>query len=64
MAVDWNAFVDGTCGNQVLSYLVLEVVGLLLDFTILAVPIPIIWSLEMTVPKKLPILIVFSVGVL
>ena len=64
MAVDWNAFVDGTCGNQILSYLVLEVVGLLLDFTILAVPIPIIWALQMTVPQKLPILIVFSVGVL
>ena len=64
MAVDWNAFVDGTCGNQIVSYLVLEILGLLLDFTILAVPIPIIWALQMTMPQKLPILIVFSVGVL
>ena len=64
MAVDWNAFVDGTCGNQIVSYLVLEILGLLLDFTILAVPIPIIWALQMMMPQKLPILIVFSVGVL
>lgn len=40
MAVDWNTHVNGTCGNQIISYLVLEVCGLLLDFTIAAVSIP------------------------
>ena len=34
MAVDWNAHIDGTCGNQVVSYLVLEVLGLLFDLAI------------------------------
>ena len=64
MAVDWNAFVDGTCGDQIVSYLVLEVAGLVLDFTIIAVPIPVIWRLQLPMPKKIPILILFSVGVL
>lgn len=65
MAVDWSASVRGTCGNQILSYLVLEVVGLVLDFAIIAVPIPIIWSLDfMTLPRKMSVSMVFLVGVL
>lgn len=64
MAVDWNAFVRGTCGDQIVSYLVLEVLGLLLDFTIFAVPIPPIWRLAIPVPSKVSNSIVFSIGVL
>lgn len=64
MAVDWNASVPGTCGDQIVSYLVLEVLGLLLNFTIFAVPIPMIWSLHMTLPNKRSSSTVFSVGVL
>lgn len=64
MAVDWNAHVGGTCANQVVSYLVLEVFGLLLDFTILVLPLPCIWTLRRTLAKKLRFIIVLSIGVL
>lgn len=64
MAVDWNADIDGTCGNQIVSYLVLEVLGLLLDFTTLAVPTPCIWRLHMPLAKKITLSIFFSIGAL
>ena len=64
MAVDWNASVDGTCGNQVLSYLVLEALGLLLDFSIVVLPIPFIWRIQIPRAKKLNMSIIFSIGVL
>ena len=64
MAVDWNAHIDGTCGDQVVSYLVLEVFGLLLDLTILAVPIPLIWRLDLKFARKMLIIIFFSIGFL
>lgn len=64
MAVDWNASVDGKCGNQILAYLVLEVFGLLLDFTILVLPIPVVWGLKMKWKTKIYSTIIFSIGVL
>ncbi len=64
MAVDWNAHVDGSCGDQIVSYLVLEVLGLLLDFTIAAISIPYIWALQMPRAKKVAVQILLSIGVL
>lgn len=64
MAVDWDAHVDGTCGDQIVSYLVPEVLGLLLDITIAAVSIPYIWRLQKRGADKVSIQIVFSIGVL
>ena len=64
MAVDWNADIHGTCGNQVVSYVVLEILGLLLDSAILAAPIPLIWSVHMRLAKKIGALILFSMGIL
>lgn len=64
MAVDWDAHVDGTCGDQIVSYLVLEVLGLLFDTTIAAVSIPYIWALQIGRANKVFIQIVFSIGVL
>lgn len=59
MAVDWNAYNGGTCGDQIVSYLVLEVLGLLLDFTIVVVPIPWIWRLQIQWAQKLSLSIIF-----
>ena len=64
MAVDWNAYVDGTCGNQIVSYLILEVLGLLLDSTIVAAPFPCIWPLRITPARRRRIYFLFSIGVL
>lgn len=64
MAVDWNAYVDGTCGDQTVSYLILEVLGLLLDLSIVALPFPGIWKLVLSRAHKMSISIFFSIGVL
>lgn len=64
MAVDWNAHVDGSCSDQIVSYLVLEVLGLLLDLTIAAVSIPYLWALQMALAKKFLTQLMFSIGAL
>ena len=64
MAVDWNTHINGTCGNQVVSYLVLEIIGLLLDLAILILPLPCIWRLAMPFRRKLSVSIVVSIGFL
>ena len=64
MAVDWNTHVNGTCGNQITSYLVLEVFGLLFDFTIAGVSIPYIWGMQMARAKKILFQTLFSISAL
>ena len=64
MAVDWNASINGTCGNQIVSYLVLEAFGLLLDLTILITPIWAIWRSQMSRAQKISVSILFSLGFL
>ena len=64
MAVDWNASIDGKCGDQILSYLVLEILGLFLDLTTVAVPILATWRLQVSLARKLSIAILLSIGIL
>lgn len=64
LAVDWDVHVRGTCGSQVMSYLILEVLGLFLDFIILAVPIPWIWQFEIKLAQKMKVATIFSIGFL
>lgn len=64
IAVDWEAHVNGTCGDQVLSYLVLEILGLLLDFAILVVPLQGISRIHMSLRKKMSVSFFFSIGFL
>ncbi|KAM0800685.1 hypothetical protein BDR22DRAFT_850123 [Usnea florida] len=64
LAVDWNPHVDGRCADQIVSYLVLEILGLLIDLTILVAPLPVIAKLQMDWRRKMSIAAVFSVGAL
>lgn len=64
MAVDWNASINGKCGNQIVSYVVLEILGLLLDFIIIMMPIPIIWSSHMNRARRFRFSIIYSIGIL
>ena len=64
MAVDWNADIHGTCGDQVVSYVVLEILGLLLDCAILATPIPCILRLQIPLARRIWLVMLFSLGIL
>ena len=64
MAVDWNTQIQGTCGNQIISYLVLEVLGLLLDSIIMVVPIFGLLKAENPTREKVCFMMMFSIGIL
>ena len=64
MAAAWDTSINGTCGQQVLSYVILEIVGGLIDIVILMIPPPIVWKLLLRWPRRLGISIVLSTGVL
>lgn len=61
-AAQWDPRVLGSCGDQVLSFMVLESVGIILDVGILLVPAVTIMGLQMRVEMKFRLILVFNIG--
>ncbi|KAI8630506.1 hypothetical protein F5Y19DRAFT_48267 [Xylariaceae sp. FL1651] len=58
----WDSTVPGHCLDTVLLYLIGSIVDVVVDFLILLLPIPAIFKLQMPMPKKLSVLIIFIIG--
>ncbi|KAF2794523.1 hypothetical protein K505DRAFT_241944 [Melanomma pulvis-pyrius CBS 109.77] len=61
LSAQWNP-VDGTCGDQKTSYIVIEICALVLDIIIILMPFKIILRLHLDVKKKCTLLAIFSVS--
>jgi hypothetical protein len=63
-AMNWDQTIKGHCGNQVASFQGTGVVNLLTDLVVLALPMPYLSRLNLTLYKRLVLMGVFSVGFL
>jgi hypothetical protein len=60
----WDGEHTGKCNNNnALSYANASI-GILLDLVALSLPIPQIWKLQLSLRKKIGVLLMFSVGAL
>ena len=59
----WDQSIDGFCGNQKSLDLFIGVFNLLMDITTVALPMPVLWGLQVRTKKKLIITGMFSMGV-
>ena len=59
----WNQSNNGSCGELKSFDLFLGVSNLLLDVTTVALPMPVLWGLQMRTKQKLRIVAMFSIGV-
>lgn len=64
LAATWDPNVSGGCGNQLTSYLVLEICGLLIDLAIFVLPLRTIWNLKVSHQTKISLSVIFSAGIL
>ena len=64
LAFNWDRTLNGTCGNQTASYISVHIMNLILDLSIAALPMPVLWSLKMAVTKKVGISFLFSIGIM
>lgn len=62
LAFIWDQSVDGSCGNQKSLDMFIGVFNLLLDVTAVALPMPVLWGLQMRKKQKLVISGMFSMG--
>ncbi|KAI1768484.1 hypothetical protein GGR53DRAFT_478280 [Hypoxylon sp. FL1150] len=58
----WDNQDQGTCGDQIASFVSLEVVGLIIDLAILIVPIPTILTLNMPLKRRALTILLISAG--
>jgi hypothetical protein len=62
ISVQWDQAVDATCGNQWLSFLLLELTGILIDGSILVVPAVGIFKLNVFPRQRFQLFGVFEIG--
>ncbi|KAF2649439.1 hypothetical protein K491DRAFT_549366, partial [Lophiostoma macrostomum CBS 122681] len=64
-AYNWNKItIAGRCGDIVAYYLSTAILNLLIDVVIVALPLPILWGLQMNIARKISLTFIFSMGAL
>ena len=58
----WDKSQNGHCGNQIALYMAGGIFNLLLDMTVVALPMPMLWGLQMATGKKVALTGVFGLG--
>lgn len=61
---NWNTTIDGVCGERNATYVVAGTLNLVTDLMVMALPIPHIWKLQLSIPKKLALSLIFCMGLL
>lgn len=61
-AFNWDQSLHGTCGDQKSLDLFIGVFNLLMDIVTVALPMPVLWGLQMPIGRKVAISGLFSLG--
>jgi hypothetical protein len=63
LALNWDPTLEGTCGDQLLSYTITGSFNLATDVIVLLLPLPYLWKLQMKLYKKIILSCTFSLGI-
>lgn len=61
-AAQWNPHTLGSCGDQVTSFIIIEIAGLLLDIAIFTLPPIIVTGVITSTKKKVQIVLALNIG--
>jgi hypothetical protein len=62
IAKNWNTQLPGTCTNTLQVQLATATINMLFDLSIVILPMPVLWRLQMPMKKKLMVTSVLSLG--
>ncbi|OJI89172.1 hypothetical protein ASPTUDRAFT_195815 [Aspergillus tubingensis CBS 134.48] len=62
VAKQWDASLPGTCIDTVASYYALAGTSLGFDIVIIALPLPVLWSLQLRQAQKIALMALFALG--
>ena len=64
-AYAWNPTIQGGhCDDATKNYLAIGIVNMIIDFSIVILPMPILWKLQMPLEKKLAVSGILSMGLM
>jgi hypothetical protein len=63
-AYNWNKAIKGSCANFKEAFLTIGIINVVLDLTIIALPIPRLWNLQLAFSKKIMLTGLFSLGLM
>jgi len=62
-AFNWDQTIPGgRCGNQILSYILTGSFNIVTDVIVLCLPMPMVWRLQMPLPNKIAVTVIFAIG--
>ena len=64
VAYNWDHSIAGHCGNQKSLDLFIGIFNLLMDVTVVVLPMPVLWGLQMAVGRKIVLSMMFGLGVM
>ncbi|MCJ1345442.1 hypothetical protein MMC31_003649 [Peltigera leucophlebia] len=60
----WDKNIDGHCGNAFAAYLSVAIVDLITELSIILLPMPYVWTLQLPVGKKIALTCIFGLGII
>lgn len=60
----WDPLLPGTCGSSKTSFLADGIINIVIDLTIIILPMPMVWHLQMSQQRKTALTVVFALGIL
>ena len=64
LAKYWDPSQSGVCGNPGVSLVALSSCNIIADLTIVLLPLPMVWGLQITTQRKIELSIIFALGFL
>jgi hypothetical protein len=58
----WDKTITGVCGDSTKAYLSVAIVNLIIDLSIVALPMPVLWGLKMAPKKKAVVTAILCLG--
>jgi len=64
IAFNWDHTIEGgKCGSQTTSFIAIGVLDLLIDGAVFALPLAMIWKLQVSAGKKIALFGIFGLGI-
>ncbi|KFZ03832.1 hypothetical protein V502_10622 [Pseudogymnoascus sp. VKM F-4520 (FW-2644)] len=61
-AYNWDRSIDGSCGDQIKSYIITGALNIVTDALVLGLPMPMIWRLKVNLRSKIALTGIFTIG--
>lgn len=61
---NWDKSIDGQCGNSYAAYVSVAIVDLIAELSVIILPMPYVWSLQLPVGKKIALTFIFGIGIM